>query len=155
MAKLPPRHITGILLLAAAVLFVAMMAWAALTTGDPDRIVRCGGTGDDRHALLLTDAQCQAIGASVPILQPDAPPPTNVTAFEANDGSIRVGAPPPAGAELSPLPRDVQTAHPALAPLRYFLVEDEIALVDPRENRIVAFVEVHTQKPLGFWDWRR
>lgn len=154
MPILTPKTTPALLMGAAALLLLAMLAWAGLYIGNPERIVRCGGTGSDRNALLLTDAQCHAIGNNIAILQPNAPASRNVTTFEAVDRLIRVGAPPPEGTTLASLPASVSSEFPDLAPLRYFLVEDEIALVDPERGRIVAFVEVHTQKRLGFWDWK-
>jgi len=76
------------------------------------------------------------LDGDVPLLQPNAPASEKVTAFEANDSSIGVGSKPPAGTTLAPLPPQVGEQFPDLAPLRYFLVEDQIALVDRGRNAL-------------------
>lgn len=61
-------------------------------------------------------------------------------------GSIRIGAPLTTRVRLAPLPREVWLVEPRYRGYSYFVVEDEIVIVEPRSQRVVSMVPRDPQR---------
>ena len=56
-------------------------------------------------------------------------------------GGVSEGMQVPGGARLRSFPGDVRMRIPALEPFRYFVAENQIAIVDPNTARVVAVID--------------
>lgn len=92
--------------------------------------------------LKLNDAQCEAIARAVKITSDDRLPGEELTTFEEQKTPIRLGQAPPDEVRAVELPADVTTEFPDLRTYTYFVSGNTIALVDPQQSKLVAFVEV-------------
>jgi len=57
------------------------------------------------------------------------------------DVQVRVGAPVPSTVVLSPIPETVYAEVPAVRPLRYFYINDQLVLVDPTTSEVVDIID--------------
>ncbi|MEZ5818177.1 MAG: hypothetical protein R3D44_13940 [Hyphomicrobiaceae bacterium] len=115
------------------------------------RQIRCGDYVQTfrKPLLALTKDQCLLIGRETPVLPEHVSGKSRLSAPEAMRLNEGLGHPPPAGISLLTLPAKVTRTYPDLARYRYFIREDDIALVDPKGNVVVALVEVHVRPGVG------
>ena len=59
----------------------------------------------------------------------------------APDVEVRVGAAVPPSVVLSPLPETIYAEVPAVKPLRYFYVNNQLVLVDPTTSQVVEVID--------------
>jgi Protein of unknown function (DUF1236) len=95
--------------------------------------------------LTLSMDQCLLIGREIPIAPETLNDDQRQSAFEAMASATRLGKRAPSTVDLLALPASVTDKFPDLSSYRYFVVRDDIALVEPTESLIVALVEVHTR----------
>lgn len=143
------KHLALALVLLGPAILAAGLLFARYAPPELEPVIRCDESVRRGKPLLqLNEAQCQSIGRAVPVIDHAVSSENNVEVETPQRKLIEAGDPPPAQVDLQALPKDVAEAHPDLARLKYFLIEDEIALVDPGRNEVVAFVEVHRSKEI-------
>ncbi len=122
---------------------VALLYYANRPEPDAAQVVRCGEAVQGRKAPIvqLSPEQCSAIAAAVP--RTEVPDKGKVTQHYGFSPKVDVGQPPPADVSVLPLPAEIVEKFPRLQSYRYFVAGDDIALVEPSGERVVAFVEVH------------
>jgi len=59
----------------------------------------------------------------------------------ADNMAVRVGEPVPPSVVLSPLPETVYAEVPAVRPLRYFYVNNQLVLVDPATSEVAEIID--------------
>lgn len=57
------------------------------------------------------------------------------------DVQVRVGAPVPPAVVLAPMPETLYVEVPAVRPLKYFYINDQLVLVDPATSQIVEIID--------------
>ncbi len=100
----------------------AALAWVLLA------LLELPGSASDRVSLSL-DQQAKLGDAILAQSQ---------TALSSAAVQVSIDSIVPAGVDVHPLPRAVETAMPELHGYGYVIVEEEIALVEPTARRIVA-----------------
>ena len=127
-------------------------AWAQTVTIAPEqgehlREIRCNEdaqtTLDQR--LRLTREQCLMLGRETSVLPRHTVRDRRQSTFGAMTTATRIGQVVPRSVELSPLPARVTEAFPDLSRYRYFVSGDDIAIVDPGDDIVVAIIDVHVR----------
>ena len=95
---------------------------------------RCGEAHRGTPTVKLSDEECALIARTVS--QSGAP---KSTPFQWGK-DVKVGQDVPSEVTAQDLPPDVTKAHPDLVGYRYVRVADDVALVDPKTTKVVAFV---------------
>src|SRR6476659_4377352 len=95
---------------------------------------RCGEAHRGTPTVKLSDEECALIARTVS--QSGAP---KSTPFQWGK-DVKVGQDGPSEVTAQGLPPDVTKAHPDLVGYRYVRVADDVALVDPKTTKVVAFV---------------
>ncbi len=95
---------------------------------------RCGEAHRGTPTVKLSDEECALIARTVS--QSGAP---KSTPFQWGK-DVKVGQDVPSEVTAQDLPPDVTKAHPDLVGYKYVRVADDVALVDPKTTKVVAFV---------------
>jgi hypothetical protein len=114
------------------------------------REIRCNqdAQAGHRQLLRLTREQCLIIGRETSILPQQVPADRRQTTFGAMTANTRIGQAPPPNIRVSQLPGRVTESFPHLSRYRYFISCDDIAIVDPGADIVVAIIDVHVRPRL-------
>jgi hypothetical protein len=119
----------------------------AAQDGQMTKEIRCNSDIATVRPPLLTLSmdQCLLIGREIPTAPEKVKDDQRQSAFEAMARATRLGKRAPPTVDLLALPASVTDKFPVLTSYRYFVLRDDIAIVEPTQSLIVALVEVHTR----------